>query len=87
MMHSENHCEARELTLKIVIGSQLIIVGMIAFGIFALSIHYPKDFTIDWSLQISYWFVTSAYVLTSHQFIFMTASIKSRFELLNMNIM
>lgn len=86
MLYNEDHSAAKDLTLGILTGSQLINISVVAFTMFAMNTHYDEN-GCDLILQASYLIITSIYMLTHHQFIFVTSNIKSRFQLLNKNLL
>lgn len=86
-MCREDLSSFRDMTVQIIFGSQLINIVLPAFYAFAMYSNSPREFKFDFSLLFSYFYISSVYVLTYHQFIFAIASIKSRFKLLNKNLM
>jgi hypothetical protein len=86
MIYKEDHAEAKSLTVKILIGSQLLNFTLMSFATFAMSLNLSVDLAYDYISQISYLYATATYILTYHQFIFIASSIQTRFQLLNLNL-
>jgi hypothetical protein len=87
MRYRENHSECKDWTIRIIIGGPLIYMALVAFVNFALAAHCPDESESDITIHILYLFVTLSYMFTYHLFIFAMSNIKSRFWLLNINLM
>lgn len=86
MEFKEDHSAAKDLTIKIAIGSIFLSLLQHIFSDTAIAINYPDTYNHDLFLMSSYFYVTLLYSLTYQQFLFATSSIRSRFDLLNMNL-
>ena len=86
MDFKEDHSAAKDLTIKITIASIFLNLLQHIFSDTAMSVNYPDTYNHDFFLISSYFYVTLLYSLTYQQFIFATSSIRSRFDLLNMNL-
>lgn len=87
MYYRENHTEFKDLTLRIMLGSLLIHISIGFFSVFAMAVKYPLEYKNDYYQHFGFFYVTCVYILTYHKFIFVTSSIRTRFKLLNMNLM
>lgn len=86
MTHKEDFPDGKDQTIKIIIGSTVFNILNHVFVDVAMAVNYQEDYTHDYFLLASYFYVTLLYTLTYHKFIFATSNIKSRFQLLNENL-
>lgn len=86
MYYRQNHTELKDLTWKIILGSQLIHLALIFFSQFSMRAIYSKEIPSDVFYFGGLSYVALVNILTHHQFIFAVSNIRLRFKLLNMNL-
>lgn len=85
MPNQEDHSRVKRQTISFIVCCHLANILISIFTYIANAANFSW-FNFDFWWQSSYCFVNIVYMLTFHQFIFMTSNINSRLKLLNRNL-